>query len=424
MLAACAAATPIPTNAPTAPAAATAAPTSQPAGSVSWMVSGDAVEFDAYKAIASAFEKANPTLKVDLFYIPASGDYRNRLDADLVAGTPADVVFLNYQRTAPYADKAQLSPITDKLAASTTLKEADFYAAAFAPLKWRGQTWCVPSNMSSAVVYYNKALFDAAKVAYPRAGWSWDDFVAAARAITHEDAKVGTIFGYGTEISFFRVAPYVWSAGGEIVNDPLTPTRLALDGAAAQAAIQRYIDLQVKYGVAPNAAAEKAEDSMTRFMNGKLGMYMDSRRVTATFRSTIKDSFDWDVAALPSMGAPTSILHSDAYCLPARAKNPDAAWKLIEFAAGPVGQKTMTAIGRLVPSLKAVAESPVFLDPNAKPANSRVWLDTPLRPAPTHKNWPAIETAITKEFEKAYYGVQSVSDAVTTINKQVEVLLK
>ncbi len=428
ILAACGAATPIaPTAAPAATAkpAATTAPTAPAAsGTVSWMVSGDNIEFDAYKRIAAAFEAANPGIKVDLVYIPASADYRNRLAADIASGSPSDVVFMNYQRYPPFADKNQLAPLGDYLARSATLKESDFYPAAMTTYKWRGSTWCLPGNMSSAVIYYNKKLFDAAKTAYPKANWSWDEFVASARAIAHDDASLGRIYGYGSEISLFRVAPYVWSAGGEIVDATDAPTKLTLDSDVATAAIQRYIDLQVKYQAAPSASAEKAEDSLTRFMNGKLGMYMDSRRVVPLFRDTIKDSFDWDVVALPSQGKTTSILHSDGYCMPAAAKNKDGGWKLIEFAAGPRGQTTMTEIGRLVPSLRAIAESPVFLDPKTKPANSKVWLETPIRPVPNHKNWPAIETAITKELEKAYYGVQPVKDAVKIAGKQAEDLFK
>ncbi|MEO6063840.1 MAG: sugar ABC transporter substrate-binding protein [Thermoflexales bacterium] len=427
ILAACGAAAP-PTAAPaprpaaTAIAAATVAPAAS--GIVSWMVAGDNVEFDAYKRIAAAFEAANPAIKVDLVYIPASADYRNRLAADFASGSPSDVVFMNYQRYPTFADKNQLAPLGDYLARSATLKESDFYAAAMDTYKWRGSTWCLPGNMSSAVIYYNKKLFDGAKVGHPKANWTWDEFVASARAISRDDPSLGRVYGYGTEISLFRVAPYVWSAGGEIVDSNDAPTKLSLESDKAVASIQRYVDLQVKYQAAPSAVAEKAEDSLTRFMNGKLGMYMDSRRVVPLFRDTIKDSFDWDVVALPSQGTSTSILHSDGYCMPAAAKNKAAGWKLIEFAAGPPGQTTMTKIGRLVPSLKAIAESPVFLDPNARPANSKVWLETQIRPVPSHKNWPAIETAITKELEKAYYGVQPVKDAVQIAGKQAETLFK
>lgn len=424
VLSACALATPAAPPSAASGEMTAVAPGPSLGGAVTWMVTGDSIEFDAYQRIAAAFERANPDLKVDLVYVPASGDYRSRLDADIAAGTPADVVFVNYQRYAMLADKKQLFPVTDYLAASSRLRESDFFSAAMAPVKWRGQTWCIPSNMSSAVIYYNKRLFDQAGIAYPKPGWSWDDFVAAGKAITRDDADAGRIYGFGSEVSLFRMAPYIWSAGGDLVDSPDAPTRLAVDSDQAVAALQRFVDLQVKYQIAPNAVAERAEDALARFMRGRLGMYMDSRRVTAQLRDTLKDRFDWDVAALPSQGETVSILHSDDYCIPAGAKNKVGAWKLIEYAAGPEGQTTMTTIGRLVPSLRSIALSPVFLDQTVRPANAKIWLETTLRAAPIHKNWPAIESGLTKELEKAYFGQQTVQDAVSTAVKQAESLFR
>ena len=218
-------------------------------------------------------------------------------------------------------------------------------------------------------MYYNKALFDQAGVSYPKNDWAWGDFLNAAQKIAALKSPEGPIYGYGAEISFFRVAPFIWANGGEIVDRTMRPTQLTLNTPAAQEAIQWYINLQTQHKVAPDAVADKSEDAPTRFVNGRLGMYMDSRRVVPVFRATIGDKFDWDVAPIP--GGPTgktkaTILHSDGYCIAASSQNKDAAWKLIEFLASPAGQTRLTEIGRLVPSLKALAASPLFLNPACK----------------------------------------------------------
>ena len=46
-----------------------------------------------------------------------------------------------------------------------------------------------------------------------------------------------------------------------------------------------------------------------------------------------------------------------------------------EFAVGPEGGAVLARSGRTVPSLKALASSPAFLDPAQQPASSRVFLD-------------------------------------------------
>jgi multiple sugar transport system substrate-binding protein len=77
----------------------------------------------------------------------------------------------------------------------------------------------------------------------------------------------------------------------------------------------------------------------------------------------------------------------------------------MEFALGPEGQRITAQAGRTVPSLKEVAESDAFLDPELKPANSRVFLDTipVIRRVPTIPEWPEIEDAAGAVLEEALY---------------------
>ncbi len=124
------------------------------------------------------------------------------------------------------------------------------------------------------------------------------------------------------------------------------------------------------------------------------------------------ESFDWDVAPLPRGAQPAGVLHVDGYCLAEQSKNKEAAWTFIEYANSPRGQEIIARTGRTVPSLRAVAESPAFLDPQAKPASSQVWLDVvpTLRPVPVYVNWPPIEDAVSKEIERAFYGQATVAE--------------
>ena len=216
------------------------------------------------------------------------------------------------------------------------------------------------------MVYYNRALFDAAGVAYPTAGWTWDDFLQTARALTRDldgDAAGSDQYGAGVSAELMRLAPFIWQNGGELVDDPDQPTRLALDSPAALAAFQWFVDLQVKEHVVPDATAEQAEESETRFMNGRLAMFLNSRRGVPTYRTV--EGLDWDVAPLPQGVQAAGILHSDGYCLSAKAQDKESAWTLIEFANSAEGQTLMAGTGRTVPSLRQVAESPAFLDPPA-----------------------------------------------------------
>lgn len=404
-----------PTTAPDgAPTNAAAAPESAAPSEVSFMVFGDPGELKAYQAIVDMFESRNPDVDIELIHIPSQGDYRQRLGTDFAAGTAADVVLLNYRRVVPFAAKDAIVPLGPYIAASEVVSGTAFYPETLSAFTWNSNIWCLPQNLSSLVVYYNKDLFKAAGVPEPTADWTWDDFLAAAKALTQDTDGDGTIdqYGLGTEVTFLRLAPFVWQNGGEIVDDPYLPSFLTLNSPAAKEAFQWFVDLQTVHHVVPDAVAEEAESSESRFLNGRNAMHLQSRRIVPTTRESA--TFDWDVAPLPQNKQAATVLHSDGYCMAATTKNKDAAWRLIEFANSPEGQEIVAATGRTVPSIKSVAESPAFLDPNVKPANARVWLDVlpVLRNMPITDTWIDVETVVDSELERAYYGQATVDEAI------------
>ena len=102
--------------------------------------------------------------------------------------------------------------------------EGDFYPVALDAFRFGGELTCMPQNASSLVVYYNADLFEKAGVAAPAAGWTLDDLRGAASKLTS-----GSVHGVGLEPAVIRAAPFVWSAGGELVDDNDDPTRFEFD---------------------------------------------------------------------------------------------------------------------------------------------------------------------------------------------------
>lgn len=407
--------------------ACTAAPVTTPAPStgdspatesnapaeVSFMVFGDPAELAAYESLVATFNAAHSDIQVNLSNVPGQNDYRQRLAASFANGSPPDIMLLNYRRFAAFAQSG-IEPVGAYLEKSTVIQAEDFFEPTIAAYTYQGQLWCIPQNISSLVVYYNRDLFDAAGIAYPANDWTWDDFLAAARALTLDTDGDGSTdqYGAGIEGSLFRLAPFVWSAGGEIVDDPTTPTRLTLDDPTTLAAFQWFVDLQVKEKVVPDAVAESAEESESRFINGRLGMFFNSRRGTPTYREI--ESFTWDVAPMPYDKVPTTILHSDAFCMAKVTQNKDAAWTFIEYANSPEGQTLLAETGRTVPSLKSVAASPAFLDPALPPANNQAaFIDTipTMRAVPIMEQWVNIEEVGGEEVKRAFYGDATVEEA-------------
>lgn len=396
--------------------AATGAPATGEQQTISFMIFGDPAEKAAYEALVDQFQAKHSNITVELSHVPSQNDYRIRLGADFAAGTPADIVLINYRRYGPFAARGVLEPLGPYLAKSPVIAEADFFAEAMDPYYWEGTLMCIPQNLSSLVVYYNQDLFAAAGVPYPTADWTWADFLAAAQAITRDVDGDGVtdVYGLGTDATIFRVAPFIWANGGDLVDNPIKPTRLTLEEPATKAALQWFIDLQVKYRITPDAIQEGAEASESRFINGRLGMFMNSRRGVPTYRTI--EGFTWDVAPLPTgpQGRAT-ILHADAFCMAKSTPNKAAAWTFIEYANSVAGQTILAQSGRTVPSLKAVAYSPAFLESDLPPKNNQAaFLDTipDLRAVPIMDTWVDIEVAVSRELELAFHGDSTLDASI------------
>ncbi|MCP5097054.1 MAG: sugar ABC transporter substrate-binding protein [Chloroflexi bacterium] len=389
---------------------------------VTFMVFGDPAEFNAYKELVDAFNTQHTDIHIELTHVPSPKEYRTRLVTEFAAGNPPEVTLMNYRRYASFAANGMLEPLGPYLENSKLISLDDFYPVATDGFMWQGELMCVPQNISSLVVYYNQALFDAAGVAYPSDKWTWDEFVETAVSLTQDHNGDGTIdqYGLGVEPSLFRLAPFIWQNNAPLVDDINYPTRLVLTRPPSLAALQWFTDLHNVHGVVPGRVEEAAQDSESRFLAGTTAMFLNSRRGVPTYREIGR--FVWDVAPLPNGAGSAGILHSDAYCMSATAVDKTAAWAFIEFANSVAGQTIIAGSGRTVPSLIAVAESDAFLDPPQPPSRAQVYINNApiLQRVPVISTWQEIESVADEEIERAFYGDISVEEAARLAFQRTE----
>lgn len=373
--------------------------------SIEVVVFGEPQEAAAYRDVVDGFTASDPGFDVDLVVAATRSDLLTRVSTAIAAGEPPELFLVNYRFFGQFASKGALQPFDDHLAEADDFDLADVHPVPLEAFRWNGEQMCLPQNASSLAVYYNASVFDAAGVERPVSGWTWDDMVSAARSLTVDDDGDGRIdrHGLGIEPSIVRLAPFVWSAGGELFDDPDDPTRYTLDNAPALESIQRYLDLRAGDPVVPSDPELESEGLESRFLNGRLAMYLSSRRSVPQLR-TITD-FEWDVAALPVEREPANVLHSDAFCMTAGSSRHDEAWEFVSYALGPEGSAVLARSGRTVPSRMSVAASSDFLDPDLPPHNSQVFLDAidHARPLPRLSTWPEIEDISDVLIEEALF---------------------
>jgi multiple sugar transport system substrate-binding protein len=392
----------------------------EPAGrtSIRVQVSGEPEETAVYAAVATAYTNAHPGTKVEVVEVPEKSDHLARLSTSFAAGNPPEVFLVNFREYAQFVARGAIEP-AGPLLEERGLDVGDYFPQPVDAFTYDGALQCMPQNVSSLVVYYNSGLFADRGVPAPRPGWTFEDFVRTARQLT--DPKAG-LHGVGLSADLIRLAPFVWSAGGDIVDDTNRPTAFTLDTPQARVGVDAVVGL-VRDGLVPSEEDIAAQNLQTRFVTGKLGMLLSSRREVPTLREV--EGLEWNVASLPVIDKPASILHSDAYCISAGGGDVKAAADFVSFAVGQQGQTIAALGGRTVPSLKAVADSPAFLDPSRAPESSQVFLDAiPLiRRTPVTPSWPEIEDIAAEQLTRAFYEEGDVGPYLEEIARQGNALL-
>jgi multiple sugar transport system substrate-binding protein len=409
-------------------------------GNVSFLVFGDPPEINAYRTLIDAFSKEEPDIDVQLIEASDRDDLLARLSTSLAGGSPPDLFLMNYRFYGQFAARGVLEPLESRAEDSDEFALDDFYPQAIDAFRWDGEVTCLPQNISSLVVYYNRDLFERFNVDPPQNGMQWNAFLNTAIQMTRDKngapvrgadpdlPQAGTapaaIYGLGVEPTIIRLAPLVWSNGGDVVDDDEAPTRFTFATPEAREVVQNFFALRTQLGVVPTDQEVEAEDDETRFVNGRLAMLLSSRRSVPTFREAA--TFDWDVVSLPVFDEPAGILHSDAYCMTKASDAKDAAWRFVEFALGPEGAPVVAETGRTVPSLKSVAESDAFLDAGKKPANSRVFLDgiENIRRVPTISTWPEIEDVSEGILENGMYLGQPIDAVIAELDEKTRPLFE
>jgi multiple sugar transport system substrate-binding protein len=383
-----------------------------PDAAIAFQVTGDPEETRVYRELAEIYRRETGR-RVDVIEVPERDIHLAKLTTSFSAGRPPDVFLINYRNMGGFAARGVIDPAGPRLDASRAFARGDFYPLPLQAFEWEGTLQCLPQNTSSLAVYYNADAFREAGVELPRGSWTYAEFAAAARKLTGEGRH-----GVGIDVNVIRTAPWVWAAGGELVDDEEQPTRFTLDTPEARRGLERLLALR-REGWSPTADDADAQAVDERFLDGSVAMLLSSRREVPLLRTI--DAFEWDVAPFPTDAEGASVLHSDGFCV-AKSGNADAAWAWIEFALGRDGQEVLARSGRSVPSLRAVAESPAFLDPGDPPANSQVFLDAleHMHRLPTTKNWTAVEQRADDVLEQLYYGKLGIDEALERLARETD----
>ena len=348
-----------PPQAPAAPEAIGAPATESPAEGAKTILrvgTGDSGEgLTPHQDIIAAFEDANPDILVQLEAV-AGRDYYTRLLTQLAAKDAPDIMQVGDDAVPMFVGKGAFLPLDDFLAGQYPLDLGIYLPGVVDPGKFEGKQYLLPKDFSPLGVYYNKKVFDEAGVAYPQDGWTWDDLVKTAQALTKDTNGDGQTDVWGIQLPASWTTGFeywVAASGGQLISEDGKQFVGFMDSPEVIEAVTFYRDLYHKYNVAPPPADMSLfGGGNSQFDNGQAAMRLFGRWPQAGYKTN--PNIDLGVVGPPAGKERANVLFWGGFGIASTAKNPEAVWRFLRNYVGPEGSQVWKDWA--LPPVAAVAE--------------------------------------------------------------------
>ncbi len=366
--------------------------------------------------IIEEFEAANPNIKVEFENIGSGDEYYQKLQTS-IAGNVAPDVFYPATHVAYALGSKEAIASVDTLDPDGELDLESFDPNVLELYQIDGEQMCLPIDTAALVVFYNKEMFDAAGVEYPQAGWTWDDFLATAEALSEDTDGDGDTDVYGVN-GFTNYWPLmVWSeTGHNVFDDQRNPTEFLINEQESIDAIQWLADLTNVHGVMPDVLQTEELGDMFAAEIAAMNV-VGHWRVPRYLSET---EIDFDFAPLP-VGAAGPLNRADGSCfaVSSQSEHPEEAFEFVKFLAGPgsPGVEDLLEMQVMVPAITEFQTSDAFLAPEGlEDSNKEAFLASegnlysmydPLHPV--YAEWEALWQ---QELNEVWLGNATAQDAV------------
>lgn len=366
---------------------------------------GPPAVIDAYKEIAARYMVGHPKIKVKIRSYSTHEEAMGALRTSTAKGDAPDVFLMDHDDLTGLEDEKALRRVDDLLAERKVDFGDGYTRTGLEAFSSEAALQCMPSDVSPMVVYFNPKLIELDKIADPgrnpvtqRGGWSLEEFQRAAL-----QPRGPGVRGLYVAPDLEQVAPFIWSGGGEVVDDDDKPTTLTLSDGASVSAMEKLLVIVRDPTLTFSESALRRKSALDRFKAGKLGMILGFRDLTPQLRG--KQNLTFDVMPLPKLSSGATIATMSGLCISAKSKDVPRAADFLAAVIADKAASTLAATGYVMPANLNVVNSESFLQTGQRPLNSSVFArearDTRL--LPSTPRWPLVRKATTRQLTDLFY---------------------
>jgi ABC-type sugar transport system, periplasmic component len=309
-----------------------------------------------YVPLVEAFEAANPNIKVELLDL-GSTEYMTVLGTQLSGGdSTIDIATIkDIPGYMSLVDKGQL----DALGEYTKDLDLSMYNGAVEQMEINGEFYGLPFRSDYYIMYYNKDLFDAAGVAYPGAGITFEEYDSMIREVSEKATEARGEQVYGGHY-------HTWRSQVQLYGLLDGENTLVSDDYSFLNEIYDTILAQQNDGIVHDYATLKTASlhySAAFYQNNVASTIMGTwfiPTLAKAIASGESENFNWGLAPMPiTSGAQVGATAGTVTTLAINANSnlKESAYKFIEFVCGPEGAKIVAGTGTMpaIPTEEVIA---------------------------------------------------------------------
>lgn len=313
--------------------------------------------------LIKAFETAHPNIKVDYLNIPYS-EARQKLVLAATTGTLPDTMFFQATWLGEFAAMGQLldmQPYVDAWEGAQDNLLPQVFSVGKA---YQDKLYYLPSEFQIDALFYRKDWAEEAGL--PPQPWNWDQFEAAAKAMTDaERNRYGfSMRGAGGSERYY-IMWMLMANGNKFFDEDGT---LALGKYGGLEGFDRYLELCTKLEVCtPNSVNNSFLENTAEFSAGTAGMYIHNQysvaRQIKAFGGSIEEAGKvFATAPIPQgpKGRFIAANFTNGYVIFKDSKHPKETFELIKWIMAPENESKYVQATGALPANKSVYDEPWF----------------------------------------------------------------
>lgn len=389
------------------------------ATTITHMTSGShAVEWHQWlELMAERFkEKTGITVEVDVG--PGGSAYREQMIVRTAGGVAPDVTDFSPAMGAILVYEKMFEDLRPYVEAS------NIDLSQYPPVAVEGTTapggymWGFAVSILPLPVYFNADMFASAGLMNPNElgdDWTWDTYLASARALTITDGA-GNQIQAGTIDTRFRWEMPVHQAGGSPYDRQVFPTESRLNSPEVLAAMEFRQQMFTEGLIATSGGV----------WNGNVAITMID---APTIINRYKGGFEMDVALQPKgPGGRGALVNPDGFQIHRDSQYKDEAWQWIEFLV--TDEDGLTDFTNMTGRLPALRSAMVRYGEISREEVSPNWfalIETAFSPdafPPSMIHDARVSTVLNAEFDKIWKGTAAPAIVLQQAHEQVQAILR